>query len=52
MDLTWQPIKERRKVTTLEFKFPVEQQHELLKVDKAFIEKNARLGESYDKARK
>ena len=52
LKITWKPIKTSRKVTALEFRFPVELQHELFKIDKAFIEKHARPGESYDQAGK
>ena len=50
--ITWKPIKTSRKVTALEFKFPVEPQHELFKIDKPFIDKHARPGESYEQAEK
>lgn len=52
LKVTWEPIKKGRKVTALEFKFPVEQQHELFKIDKDFIDKHARPGESYEQAEK
>ena len=55
LKITWKPIKTSRKVTALEFRFPVEPQHELFKsdvIDKAFIEKHARPGESYEQAEK
>ena len=52
LKVTWKAIKTGRKVTSLEFKFPVEQQHELFKVDKPFIDKHARPGESYEQAEK
>lgn len=50
LKVTWKTIKTGRKVTALEFKFPVEQQHELFNIDKDFIDKNARPGESYEQA--
>ena len=50
LKITWKPIKTGRKVTTLEFKFPVEPQTEL-PLDKAFIEQHAQPGESYQQAR-
>ena len=52
LKVTWKTIKTGRKVTALEFKFPVEQQHELFKIDKNFIDKHARPGESYEQAGK
>lgn len=52
LKITWKPIKKGRTVVALEFKFPVESQHELFKIDKAFIEKHARPGESYEQAGK
>lgn len=52
LNVTWKPIKTGRKVTALEFKFPVEQQRELFILDNSFIEKNARPGESYEQAEK
>lgn len=52
LSITWKPIKTGRKVTSLEFRFPVEQQHELFTIDNAFIEKHAKPGESYETARK
>lgn len=52
LKVTWKTIKTGRKVTSLEFKFPVEQQRELFKIDTAFIEKNARPGETYKQAEK
>lgn len=55
LKITWKPIKKGRSVVGLEFKFPVEPQHELFKqdpIDKAFIEKHARPGESYEQAGK
>ena len=50
LKITWKPIKTGRKVTALEFKFPVEPQREL-PLDKAYIEQHARPGESYQQAR-
>jgi len=52
LKITWKPIKRGRSVVSLEFKFPVEPQHELFKIDKDFIDKNARPGESYQQAEK
>lgn len=52
LKITWKPIKTGRKVTALEFKFPVEQQKPLLLIDNAYIEKHACPGESYEQARK
>ena len=55
LKVTWKPIKKGRSVVALEFKFPVEPQQELFKpatIDKAFIEKHARPGESYAQAEK
>ncbi|WP_181389763.1 replication initiation protein [Leucothrix pacifica] len=52
LKVTWTALKKGRKVTSLEFKFPVEPQHELFKIDKDFIDKNARPGESYEQAGK
>ena len=52
MKITWKPIKTGRKVTALEFKFPVEQQENLTLVDKTYIEKHAYPGETYEQARK
>ena len=52
LKITWKPIKKGRSVVALEFKFPVEPQHELFKIDKDFIDKNARPGESYEQAGK
>ncbi|WP_299076239.1 replication initiation protein [uncultured Paraglaciecola sp.] len=55
LKLTWKPIKRGRSFVSLEFKFPVEPQHELFKpdvIDKTFIEKHARPGESYEQAGK
>ena len=52
LKVTWKPIKKGRTVVALEFKFPVEPQYELFKIDKAFIDKNARPGESYEQAEK
>ena len=55
LKINWTPIKTSRKVTALEFKFPVEPQHELFKsapIDKDFIDKHARPGESYEQAGK
>ena len=52
LKVTWKPIKKGRTVVALEFKFPVEPQFELFKIDKAFIDKNARPGESYEQAEK
>ena len=52
LKVTWKPIKKGRSVAALEFKFPVEPQHELFKVDKPFIDKPARPGESYEQAEK
>ncbi len=49
--ITWSPIKTGRKVTGLEFKYPVEHQHELFALDDSFIEKHAKPGESYKTAR-
>lgn len=49
--IIWKPIKTGRKVTALEFKFPVEQQRKL-PIDNTYIELHARPGESYDQARK
>lgn len=51
LKITWKPIKTGRKVTALEFKFPVEQQRKL-PIDNTYIELHARPGESYDQARK
>ena len=52
LKVTWNPIKKGRSVVALEFKFPVEPQHELFKIDKDFIDKHARPGESYEQAGK
>lgn len=55
LKVTWKPIKRGRTVVALEFRFPVEPQQELFKpdvIDKAFIEKHARPGESYEQAGK
>lgn len=52
LKVTWKPIKKGRKVVALEFKFPVEPQYELFKIDKGFIDKHARPGESYEQAEK
>ena len=55
LKVTWKPIKRGRSVVALEFKFPVEPQQELFKpnvIDKAFIDKHARPGESYAQAEK
>ena len=54
LKVTWKPIKKGRSVIALEFRFPVEPQHELFKdtIDKAFIDKHARPGESYAQAEK
>lgn len=52
LTVTWDALKKGRKVAWLEFKFPVEQQHELFAIDKAYIDKNARPGESYEQAGK
>jgi len=38
-------------VVSLEFKFPAEPQHEPLVLDKSYIDKHARPGESYEQAR-
>lgn len=51
LKVTWKTVKKGRSVVALEFRFPVESQQELFKVDKAFIEKHARPGESYEQAR-
>lgn len=51
LKITWKPIKTGRKVTALEFKFPVEHQKTLPLIDKAYIEKYALPGESYQQAR-
>ena len=52
LKIIWKPIKKGRTVVALEFKFPVEPQYELFKIDKAFIDKHARPGESYEQAEK
>ena len=55
LKVTWKPIKRGRTVVALEFRFPVEPQQELFKpatIDKAFIDKHARPGESYAQAEK
>lgn len=54
LKITWKPIKTGRKVTELEFKFPVELQKELVidPIDNAYIEKHAHPGETYAQARK
>ena len=52
LKITWKPIKRGRSVVSLEFKFPVEPQHELFKINKDFIDKHARPGESYEQAEK
>ena len=52
LKITWKPIKRGRSVVSLEFKFPVEPQHELFKINKDFIDKHARPGESYQQAEK
>ena len=52
LKITWKPIKKGRTVVALEFKFPVEPQYELFKIDKEFIDKHARPGESYEQAEK
>ena len=52
LKITWKPIKKGRSVVALEFKFPVEPQHELFKIDRDFIDKHARPGESYEQAGK
>lgn len=61
LKVKWEPIKTGRKVTELEFYFPVEQQvalplasskpKELRRITKAYIEQHARPGESYEQAR-
>lgn len=51
LKITWKPIKTGRKVTALEFKFPVEHQQPLTLIDEAYIEKHAHPGESYEQAR-
>lgn len=52
LKVTWTPIKTGRKVTALEFKFPVEYQKPLVLIDNTYIEKNARPGETYEQAHK
>lgn len=52
LKVTWKPIKTGRKVTALEFKFPVEHQKPLVLIDKTYVEKHARPGESYEQAYK
>ena len=52
LEITWKPIKNGRSVIALEFRFPVEPQHELFKINDDFINKNARPGESFEQARK
>ncbi|MGB0847586.1 MAG: replication initiation protein [Thiolinea sp.] len=52
LKVTWKPIKTGRKVTALEFKFPVEHQNPLVLIDNTYIEKHARPGESYEQAHK
>ena len=52
LKVTWNPIKTGRKVTALEFKFPVEHQKPLVLIDNTYIEKHARPGESYEQAHK
>ena len=52
MQITWNSIKTGRKVTAIEFKFPVEKQEKLTLIDNAYIEQRARPGESYEEARK
>ena len=55
LKVTWKPIKKGRSVVALEFIFPVEPQHDLFKsapIDKDFIDKHARPGESYEQAGK
>lgn len=55
LKIKWKPIKAGRKVKTLVFTFPREQQTSLplkpVKLDKAFIEKHAIPGETYQQAR-
>lgn len=50
LKITWNPIKTGRKVTALEFKFPVEAQKEL-PLNKAYIEQHAHPGETYQQAK-
>ena len=54
LNLRWSPVKINRKITSLEFNFPVEPQKELsfLSIDQSYIEKHAYPGESYEQARK
>lgn len=51
LKITCKPVKTGRKVTALEFRFPVEQQKKL-PIDNTYVEQNAQPGESYDQARK
>lgn len=59
LKVKWEPIKAGRKVKTLVFTFPREQQTALpletpppKKITKAYIEKHAKAGESYEQARR
>lgn len=51
LKITWKSIKKGRTVVSLEFKFPVEPQHELFKINDKSIKENARPGESYDQVK-
>lgn len=48
LKVAWKPVKKGRTVVSLEFKFPVEMQQELFKVDSQLVKENARPGESYE----
>ncbi|MGB0848887.1 MAG: RepB family plasmid replication initiator protein [Thiolinea sp.] len=61
LKIKWDAIKTGRKVTALEFYFPIEQQAALpldkpktskTKIDKAYIEQHAQPGETYEQARR
>jgi plasmid replication initiation protein len=52
LKVIWSPIKKGRTVVALEFKFPVENQVEVFKVDEKSIKENARPGESYEDVKK
>lgn len=51
LKVVWNPVKKGRSVVALEFKFPVESQQEIFKIDDQTITSNARPGESYEQVK-